>query len=141
MDPLGPRVRALFTDLAHAGDLGIADQPGVLLCGEAGDLAGGTQVRIALRLRQAQVCEARYRVYGCPYTLATCEWLARRLEGAELPEASAPALMAAVGGPVSWALALEIPPERLGRLLVIEDALQALMLRRSMNTSTDPVPP
>jgi NifU-like protein involved in Fe-S cluster formation len=130
-------VRALFADLAHAGDLPLTDDPGVLLYGEGGSQAAGTQVRFVLRMGPGQVYEARYRAYGCPYTLASCEWLARRLAGVQLREASAAGLTAAIGGPLEWAAALDIPAERLGRLLIIEDALRSALLQRSI-AATDP---
>lgn len=125
-DPLGPRVRALFVELAHAGDLAptAADGAEIARTGEAGRLAEGTRVRFGLRLSGARVVQVRYRAYGCPFTLATCEWLARQLTGRQLGETSARAMTAAVGGPPDWAAALGVPPQRLGRLLVVEDALR-----------------
>ncbi len=66
--------------------------------------------------------EARYRAYGCPYTLATCEWLARMLQGA--PALAIQGSTAVIlGGPLEWARQLGVPAARLGRLLTIEDAL------------------
>jgi NifU-like protein involved in Fe-S cluster formation len=126
-DALGASVRALFGDLAHAGELSPVSTEwlaGTVLTGEAGRVAEGTRVRFSLRLAGRHVRQARYRAYGCPYTLASCEWLARRLTGQELPRQSAAALVAAVGTPADWAAALGIPAARLGRLLIIEDALQ-----------------
>ncbi len=137
-------MRALFGDLALAGDAvaeGAADR---LLRGEAGRVEHGTRVRFSLRVAGGCVREARYRAYGCPYTLACCEWLARRLRDAHLPEpavaasaaasaaaagsaAAAERLAAAVGTPADWAATLGIPQARLGRLLVIEDALRAAL--------------
>ncbi|HTV19242.1 MAG TPA: iron-sulfur cluster assembly scaffold protein [Polyangiaceae bacterium] len=128
-DPLGSRVRALFMDLAHAGDLSPPAAAGgeVFCTGEAGRVAEGTRVRFGLRLSGARVVQVRYRAYGCPFTLATCEWLARQLTGRQLGETSAHALATAVGGPPEWATVLEVPPQRLGRLLVVEDALRQAM--------------
>jgi NifU-like protein involved in Fe-S cluster formation len=60
----------------------------------------------------------RFRAYGCPFTLAACEWLARSLEGRTAEDARA------IGGPLDWVRRLAIPDARLGRLIVIEDALQ-----------------
>jgi NifU-like protein involved in Fe-S cluster formation len=146
-DPLGPRVRALFADLAHAGDLAPAlggasptsalpttvptavDGAGVICTGEAGRAAEGTRVRFSLRLSGTRVEQVRYRAYGCPFTLAACEWLARQLTERQLSEASAQAISAAVGTPAEWAAALGVPPQRLGRLLVVEDALRQAMSR------------
>ena len=94
-DLLEPQIRALFVALDHAGELsGATPKPGRVVRGEAGREALGTRVRFSLRLAEGRVAAVRYRAYGCPHTLATCEWL---------------------------------PPAKLGRLLVIEDALQAAL--------------
>jgi len=144
VDALEPRIRALFATLEHAGEpeSGAADQgaPGqgaagngaagngaagaVVLRGEAGLESAGTRVRFMLRLVDERLLEVRYRAYGCPHTLATCEWLARSLEGQCL-DALAP------GSPVDWARQLGVPDAKLGRLLVIEDALLAALRSRA----------
>lgn len=130
-DPLGHAVRALFSDLSLAGEAEPGSAAERLLCGEAGRIEHGTRVRFTLRVMGQSVRAVRYRAYGCPYTLACCEWLARRLSGTRLPErATAPlagGLGSTVGAPADWAAALDIPPARLGRLLVIEDALRAAL--------------
>jgi hypothetical protein len=149
-DPLGAAVRSLFGDLRHAGELGAdaappaeprgGPRPAVrVLRGEAGRRALGTHVRFSLQMGGqkeggCRVLQVRYRAYGCPYTLAACEWLARRLSGAVLPQCSAAALAVAVGAPPGWARALDIPADRLGRLLIIEDALHAAVAADSAVT-------
>ncbi len=88
--------------------------------GEAGSMHQGTWIRWLLKIDSGRIAEARYQAYGCPHTLAACEWLHRHLPGraattnSVLPEGAA-GLAAAVGA----------PPEKLGRLLIIEDALRA----------------
>jgi NifU-like N terminal domain len=116
-DPLGPQVRGLFAALRHAGEPSAAGTARVL-CGEAGREQRGTRVRFMLRVTGERLLEVRYRAYGCPYTLAACEWLATQLECGGRDS---------VGGPAEWAQQLGIPPARLGRLLVVEDALQAAL--------------
>jgi hypothetical protein len=110
------RIRSLFTQLDHAGPLDEAD--GSVVQGEAGSVSQGVQVRFFWRIEGALIQAAGYQAYGCPYTLAACEWLARSLAGRSR-EAPWP------GDPQQWATALQAPPERLGRFLVIEDALRA----------------
>jgi hypothetical protein len=114
-DPLGPEVRRLFGALSHAGE-----PAGTLpvVYGEAGREQRGTRVRFMLELSGQRVLRARYRAYGCPYTLAACEWLATRLESAD---------RGSLGAPADWARQLQIPQARLGRLLVVEDALVAAL--------------
>ena len=114
LDLLDPSVRRLFSSLRHTG---VLDGPGVTY-GEAGRELRGTRVRFALRRDGSRIVEARYQAYGCPHTLAVCEWLAERLEAVEGPE---------VGTPSHWASELNIPPAKLGRLLVVEDALRAAL--------------
>jgi NifU-like protein involved in Fe-S cluster formation len=122
-DPLPPPVRRLFTALTHAG----GPQPGTAdaadgqprwVSGEAGRERHGTRVRFLLRLDRERLLEVRYRAYGCPHTLAACEWVSQRLESVG-PER--------VGSAADWAATLQIPPARLGRLLVVEDALKAAL--------------
>jgi hypothetical protein len=114
-DPLGPQVRQLFGALYHAGEpTGTAP----VVSGEAGREQRGTRVRFMLQLCGERVLQARYRAYGCPYTLAACEWLATRLESAG---------RGSLGAPADWVQQLQIPQARLGRLLVVEDALIAAL--------------
>jgi hypothetical protein len=115
---LSALVRAHFDSLAGAGRL--AAGAGRLLAGEAGSRAGGTQVRFQWRVQGDRILEARFLAYGCPYTLACCDWLAGQFAGRER---TAPW----PGAPEEWARALDIPLERLGRLLVVEDALRATL--------------
>lgn len=120
-DSLSPVIRELFVALEHAGDLrGVADVAGTIAVGEAGREELGTRVRFTVAISAGRIESVRFRAYGCPYTLAACEWLARNLEG-HRPEASG------VGSPLDWARQLEVPAARLGRLLVIEDALLAAL--------------
>ncbi len=79
----------------------------------------GAWVRFAVRSQDGVVQEARFRAWGCPHVLAACELAAARLEGRPLGQLEG--LSAA-----SLAQALAAPPEKLGRLLVIEDALAGL---------------
>ena len=102
-DPLGAQVRWLFEALAHAGEPSTAVDGGSathVVSGEAGREQRGTRVRFTLRLDGDRLLEVRYRAYGCPYTLAACEWLARRLEAGGV---------ALIGAPGDWAQALQIP--------------------------------
>ncbi len=115
-DSLPPEVRKAFGTLTCAGDLPPA--PGLQLRGEAGSVAEGTHVRFQLRVVEGRISEARFRAYGCPYTLATCNWLAGRLPGLTLAQLAAES-------PQQWSGVLGVPVDRLTRLLTIEDALRA----------------
>jgi len=87
--------------------------------GEAGAARLGTWVRFALRVLDGVVQEARVQVYGCPHTLAACSQLALGFRGRPLAALAA-------GTPEQWRVAVSAPIEKLGRMLIIEDALGAL---------------
>jgi hypothetical protein len=76
-------------------------------------------VRFALRVQEGVVQEARVQVYGCPHTLAASQRLAEGLRGR-------PVAALAAGTPEQWRVAVSAPIEKLGRMLIIEDALGAL---------------
>ena len=85
--------------------------------GSAGSIEAGTWVRIGLRLDGGRVTEARFKAYGCPHTLAAVAWLAEDARGKTLTELAAQGLEEVVGH-------LDIPVEKLGRLLIVQDALR-----------------
>jgi hypothetical protein len=129
-DLLQPQVRRLFASLKHAGEppsdangRGAGELEVRLIEGEAGCREHGTRVRFMLRLRGTQLIGARYYAYGCPHTLAACEWLAQRLEAGE---------MASIGDPAHWCATLGVPIVKLGRLLVVEDALKAALSQATL---------
>jgi cysteine desulfurase len=87
--------------------------------GEAGAERLGTWIRIALNAPGGTVREARIQVYGCPHTAAVCNLLQQRLPGRPLAALAA-------GSPEEWRTTVGAPVEKLGRFLIIEDALAAL---------------
>ncbi len=118
-----PRVRALFSAMDGAGDP--APGAGVMVSGEACALDRGAWVRFAARVDGGRFADFRFRAFGCPHALAAASYVACRLRGAPLDAVS-------TLGAASLAQELGVPAEKMGRLLVLEDALQALVtdLRR-----------
>jgi NifU-like protein involved in Fe-S cluster formation len=111
------RVRELFQAPPAAGPL--PPGSGERRVGEAGDAAAGAWIRFEARVADGRIATARFRAWGCPYAIAAAALVAGRLEGV------APA---AAGEFDVQALAaeLDLPPERLGRLLVVADAARGL---------------
>jgi NifU-like protein involved in Fe-S cluster formation len=103
--------RQYFESAACAGTL-----PGAFR-GAAGDRVQGTWVQFDVQCQADRITEARFLVFGCPHTIAAAAWLAEAVTGSSarrgLP-ASAQALRAR----------FEVPVEKLGRLLIVEDALK-----------------
>ncbi len=88
--------------------------------GAAGTRRAGTWVQFDIQLEpggepQRRILAARFLAFGCPHTIAVAAWVCERAAGtfcaAALPE-TAQALCRR----------FEVPAEKLGRLLVIEDA-------------------
>jgi cysteine desulfurase len=90
------------------------------LSGEAGAPGQDTWIRFHLLVADGVVKDARFQAYGCPHTLAVAEWMAKQLPGRRR-EALQP------GTPADWAKIHSVPTEKLGRLLVVEDAVQACL--------------
>ena len=86
------------------------------IVGEAGGPGQEAWVRFRLQIADGVVKSALFKAYGCPHTLAVAAWVADRLRGRGRAEL-------APGRPAEWAEALAVPVEKLGRLLVVEDAL------------------
>ncbi len=89
--------------------------------GRAGRRADGVEVSFELEIEGGIVKSARFTAYGCPHTLGVTAWLCEALEGRRL-DAGIPE------SPAEWAAHFEVPAEKLGRLLIVEDALRAALV-------------
>ena len=110
-DPYSQRVRELFANPAHVGDL------------QGGDLGEVDEQGIRLRLSalhdEGRIRQLRFRAYGCPHVIAACELFCSSFEGrpaAELEGFRAADIMTK----------LSVPVEKTGRILVLEDAARSL---------------
>lgn len=107
--------RRHFDNPAHAGVLTGA----AVRRGAAGSRAQGIwvqfDVQVASRNQESTLEAVRFQAYACPHVIAVADWLAQK----------------AVGGPAEPVLPesvhalrerFEVPIEKLGRLLILEDA-------------------
>lgn len=103
-------VRQLFAAPVHAGDA----------AGITADVArGAAHVVLAANLDGGRIARMRFRVLGCPHLVAAAEAACTGLEGqpaAALREFSVDGIMRI----------LEIPVEKTGLMLLLEDAIKAL---------------
>ena len=86
-----------------------------VVSGESEDRTLNVWIRFQVQSIDGVICAVGFNVYGCPYTVAAVDWVAEWLEGR----------------PTDALLALEVlkrreelgvPVDRLGKLLLIEDA-------------------
>ena len=97
---------------------GVLAGPGVYR-GAAGSRAQGTwvqfDVRVGSRDQESTVEAARFLAYACPHVIAVADWLAQRAVG----RPAEPVLPESVH---ALRERFEVPIEKLGRLLIVEDA-------------------
>ncbi len=110
----------LFERLPHAGDL--APGPGAVVHGEAMALDRGAWVRYEARIASGRIADCAFRAWGCPHTLAAAALVASRMRGQDVGTGTA-------FDARHLARELDAPVEKLGRLLVVEDALSGLLAR------------
>ena len=95
---------------------------GLRVSGEAQDPTLGVWVKFQLEVADSRILAAEYEVFGCPHTVAATDWVAEWLS--ERPLETVKQLdMHLV------ARQLDVPVQKLGKLLRIEDALLACMNR------------
>jgi hypothetical protein len=80
-------------------------------------MEAGTWVVVTACIRGDRVHELQAWVYGCPHTMAACDHVLQQLTGGT-------AAGLATLDPLALAAALDIPVEKTGRLLIIQDALR-----------------
>lgn len=114
-DPYSPTVRALFAEPRHGGRLSGDGTFSV----HTGDRSAGAEVALSARALDGAIQELRYLAWGCPHLLAACEYTCRKLCGRSATEL-APVAHNELAG------ILELPVEKTGNLLLIEDAIRAL---------------
>jgi hypothetical protein len=119
---LNPLVRRYFLAGPRLPAFPEGNAPPGLRQGRAGKQADGTAVFFELQIADGIVRSARFSAYGCPHTVAVVAWLCEVMEGRS-SDAGIP------GTPADWARTLEVPAEKLGRLLIVEDALRAALNR------------
>jgi cysteine desulfurase len=117
---LNPIARRYFLAAPRPPQFPEGAAPPGLRRGRAGKQADGTRVDFELAIADGIVKSARFSVYGCPHTLAVAAWLCEGLEGSRV-DSGIP------GNPAEWAAKFEVPTEKLGRLLIVEDALRAAL--------------
>lgn len=91
-----------------------------MVYGCAGDEATGVAYRLSARVLDGRLHELRFEAYGCPHAIAAGSLLTEQLAGSTVQTASQ----------WSWravAAILEVPAEKRGRLLILEDALRCLI--------------
>ena len=110
-------VRRLFAAPAHAGDV----EPGGLrtATAEEAESAAGCRVRLAAAEEAGRLAAVRFRAFGCPHLVAAAEAFCADVEGQPVTALREPRVQALMAR-------LAVPVGKTGRLLLLEDAAEAL---------------
>jgi NifU-like protein involved in Fe-S cluster formation len=122
--------RRYFESAANVGELKGPD----VFRGAAGNRDQGTWVQFDLQINAGTVSAARFLAFACPHTIAASAWLAENAVGRPLKS------LLPIGVP-ELRDRFAVPIEKMGRLLIIEDAwlaaaAPALDYRESAHIST-----
>jgi nitrogen fixation protein NifU and related proteins len=85
----------------------------------AGTIQQGAKYWLYARIDAERIKELKYRVYGCPHTIAAASLAADQLQGVTLDQLEG----------WDWrniASKLDVPAQKRGKLLVLEDAVRLL---------------
>lgn len=108
-------VRRHFANPLHAGEL-----PSEYARARTVEVSGGdARIVLSAGLSGGTLGALRYRVYGCPHLIAALEATCGRLEGRDAAELDA-------FSTAGLAELLDLPVEKAGRILLLEDAVRAL---------------
>lgn len=110
-----PEVQRRFVSPGGAGALD-AETSGLVVSAEAEDRTLNVWVRFQVQVLDGVVEAVRFQAYGCPHTIAAADWVAESLHGkstASLKQLDVQQI----------SRALDVPTEKLGKLLRIEDAV------------------
>ncbi|MAF84471.1 MAG: iron-sulfur cluster assembly scaffold protein [Gammaproteobacteria bacterium] len=88
-----------------------------VLSAAAGQREQGTEVVFHIGITAGRIDAMTFQAFGCPHTIAACSVLTERLTG--LPIAALDDIE-----PADLAASLDLPVEKTGRMLIIEDALR-----------------
>ena len=102
-----------------APTLPLPPEPGIRYRGCAGQRRQLAQVQFEARVEDGRVTAAGFGAFGCPHTLAAASLVADRMVGQ-------PLATAVRVEPRALARDLGVPEDKLGRLLVVEDAARSL---------------
>lgn len=109
--------------------------------GAAGDPERGTWVQFEVRVGADRLEAVRFAAFACPHVIAVCAWLAEQAQGTLL-SASKPDAVAQLDERFALPMAVTelaerfaVPVEKMGRLLIIEDAWSAAIAAAAASTS------
>lgn len=114
-EPYNPLTLELFGAPRHGGALPAS----AAASGYAEEGGSGAAVELAVELAGETLQSCRFLAFGCPHLLAAAEWWCRRAEGQAIDAVAAFSAADCIRE-------LDVPIDKTGRILLLEDALRSL---------------
>ena len=112
-------VRSLFKNPLHAKD--IPDKLGKPYKVVAQESKNGSKIVLSAVIKEENILALRFRVFGCPFLIAAAEFCCNQCEGKHNKEVENIDILHLIQ-------ILEVPTEKIGVILLLQDALESLKL-------------
>ena len=112
-------VRSLFKNPLHAKD--IPDKLGKPYKVVAQESKNGSKIVLTAVIKEENILALRFRVFGCPFLIAAAEFCCNQCEGKHNKEVENIDILHLIQ-------ILEVPTEKIGVILLLQDALESLKL-------------
>ena len=117
--PYNDLVRSLFKNPLHAKD--IPDKLGKPYKVVAQESKNGSKIVLTAVIKEENILALRFRVFGCPFLIAAAEFCCNQCEGKHHKEVENIDILHLIQ-------ILEVPTEKIGVILLLQDALESLKL-------------
>ena len=117
--PYNELVRSLFKNPLHAKD--IPDKLGKPYKVVAQESKNGSKIVLTAVIKEENILALRFRVFGCPFLIAAAEFCCNQCEGKHNKEVENIDILHLIQ-------ILEVPTEKIGVILLLQDALESLKL-------------
>ena len=118
-DPYNELVRSLFENPLHAKD--IPEKLGKPYKVVAQESKNGSKIVLTAVIKEENILALRFRVFGCPFLIAAAEFCCNQCEGKHNKEVENIDILHLIQ-------ILEVPTEKIGVILLLQDALESLKL-------------
>ena len=122
--PYNELVRSLFENPLHAKD--IPEKLGKPYKVVAQESKNGSKIVLTAVIKEENILALRFRVFGCPFLIAAAEFCCNQCEGKHNKEVENIDILHLIQ-------ILEVPTEKIGVILLLQDALESLKLALDNN--------
>jgi NifU-like protein involved in Fe-S cluster formation len=117
--PYNELVRSLFENPLHAKD--IPEKLGKPYKVVTQESKNGPKIVLTAVIKEENILALRFRVFGCPFLIAAAEFCCNQCEGKHNKEVENIDILHLIQ-------ILEVPTEKIGVILLLQDALESLKL-------------